>query len=190
MDCAFITVRKYYDNQTELSGFDIDELRLTNKSIFGTLTQYIDRAIFPGVPTTSEINIDRTKIEDYEKLFDMLDRAFIGSENLYQKINVLMDLYIFRNMDDVCDFLEDNNELISIVAKAQNKIREFFQSEDLFLDVVTYPGSTYEKQLVINISTELSPCEAIDKLDMFDEIWWIDASENYDAKLCIQVEYK
>ncbi len=157
---------------------------------FAPIIQYVSRVIFSDLPKTSEIEVNYDKINDYEKLFDRLDRAYMGSEKINQKIDFLSKIYVFRNSGDVYDFLGDKRQIVGLVAEARYKIREYFPHEELFLDIITYPDSIGENKLVINISTKLSPDEAISKLDMFDENWWIDASECYDTELCIQVEYK
>jgi len=53
--------------------------------------------------------------------------------------------------------------------EAYSRIRNFFPSEILFLEVATDPDEIGDKQLVIYICTDLSPQEAIDKLDQLDD---------------------
>ena len=157
---------------------------------FAPIIQYLSRVIFSDSSKTSEVVVNYGRINDYEKLFDLLDRAYIGPEKIKHKIDFLSEIYVFRNSEDAYDFLGDNRQIVGLVAEARYKIREYFPYEELFLDIITYPDSIGETKLVINISTTLSSDEAISKLDLFDENWWIDASEGYGTELCIQVEYK
>jgi len=74
--------------------------------------------------------------------------------------------------------------------EAYGKIREYFPSAKLILEVVADPEADKEKELVIFIRTNLPPDEALDRLELLDRNWWLDASLDSGEKLCIHVGFE
>lgn len=60
----------------------------------------------------------------------------------------------------------------------------------LFLEVFTDSEAVNESQLVIFIATNLTPDKAVERLDQLDEDWWLDALEQSQGKLCINLEFR
>ena len=58
------------------------------------------------------------------------------------------------------------------------------------MEVLSDPSYPDGKELLISISTSLPPNEAIRGLDAFDDEWWLSASTNSSADICIKVEYR
>jgi len=113
-----------------------------------------------------------------------------GDTKLNHDMILLNNKYTLKTVKDVYDFVGNNLHLLPLLMEAYHRIRNFFPSEILFLEVVTDPDEIGEKQLVIYICTDLSPRDAIDKLDQLDDNWWLNASDASDSKLLIQVEYE
>ncbi len=58
------------------------------------------------------------------------------------------------------------------------------------MDVHSSPAHTEEKEVLISVSTTMSPREAIARLDMVDdELWFEDSNEHY-VNICLKLEYK
>lgn len=113
-----------------------------------------------------------------------------GQAGLNRSMVLLNSKYTIRNAKEVSDFLSDNKYLLPLLIEAHDKVRDYFPTEILFLEVATDPDEVGEKELVIYICTGQKPKAAIEKLDMLDESWWLDASTVSESKLLIQVEYE
>lgn len=105
-------------------------------------------------------------------------------------IQALEQIYKFRNRDAVRAFLMEDPSATRLLSEAYGRIRKYFPDSEIFMEVVTDPDFLCEKELVVSIVTDLSPREAIKRLDAFDEDWWLDASDRSRASICIKVEYK
>jgi len=113
-----------------------------------------------------------------------------GDTKLNHDMVFLNNKYTLKTAADVYDFVGSNPHLLPLLMEAYHRIRNYFPSEILFLEVVTDPDEIGEKQLVIYICTDLSPRDAIDKLDLLDDNWWLNVPDASDSKLLIQVEYE
>jgi len=139
-----------------------------------------------------EIRYDEvlSSIERFKELFELIEKDFVGLEYLHRELTLLNRIYTFRKPSEVSDFLSDNVYLVPLLVEAYGKIREYFPSAKLILEVVADPEADKEKELVIFIRTNLPPDEALDRLELLDRNWWLDASLDSDEKLCIHVEFE
>jgi len=139
-----------------------------------------------------EIRYDEvlSSIERFKELFELIEKVFVGLEYLHRELTLLNRIYTFRKPSEVSDFLSDNVYLVPLLVEAYGKIREYFPSAKLILEVVADPEADKEKELVIFICTNLPPDEALDRLELLDRNWWLDASLDSSEKLCIHVEFK
>ena len=126
----------------------------------------------------------------FKELFELIEKVFVGLEYLHRELTLLNRIYTFRKPSEVSDFLSDNVYLVPLLVEAYGKIREYFPSAKLILEVVADPEADKEKELVIFICTNLPPDEALDRLELLDRNWWLDASLDSDEKLCIHVEFE
>jgi uncharacterized protein (UPF0332 family) len=99
-------------------------------------------------------------------------------------------LYIFRDADEVTDFLEENPFLIPLLQEAYTHIKEYFPHSDVVLEVDTDPEIMGVKDLVAFIVVEQAVEEACDTLDRLDQEWWLDASDRGQDLFHIALEYK
>lgn len=105
-------------------------------------------------------------------------------------IQWLERLYTFREREEVLWFLESYPFLASLLLEAYDNIGNYFPYTQVFLEVVSDPEATNDYQLVSSIATNLDPGEVIDRLEQFDEDWWLDALDRAQGKLCINVEFQ
>ena len=126
----------------------------------------------------------------FKELFELIEKDFVGLEYLHRELTLLNRIYTVRKPPEVSDFLSDNVYLVPLLVEAYGKIREYFPSAKLILEVVADPEANKEKELVIFIRTNLPPDEALDRLELLDRNWWLDASLDSGEKLCIHVEFE
>ena len=105
-------------------------------------------------------------------------------------VEFLERLYTFRERGEVLGFLEKYPFLVSLLLEAYNEIGNYFPYSQVFLEVVTDPEVTDDSQLVIFIATDLDPFETDARLERFDEAWWLDALDQAQGKLYINVEFR
>ncbi|WP_334102303.1 hypothetical protein [Methanothrix soehngenii] len=123
-------------------------------------------------------------------LVQKLEPNFTGIKNLNEDLRAAAEVYILRRPNDVYDFLKKGPSAIGLISEAYERIRDHFPLNEIFMEVLTDPGSPMEKELSISISTSLPPIDAIRKLDAFDDGWWLGASSGSPADICIKVEYR
>lgn len=119
-----------------------------------------------------------------------LEPNFTGIKNLNEDLWAATEVYTLRRPNDVYDFLKKEPSAIGLISEAYERIRDHFPLNEIFMEVLTDPGSPMEKELLISISTSLPPIDAIRKLDAFDDGWWLGASSGSPADISIKVEYR
>jgi len=79
-------------------------------------------------------------------------------------------------------YLNDNclNEILNIII---NKINDYFDYAYLRLEYI-------DDQLMLLIITDYSLEQALEKLAIFDEHWWIDNQYIANGKICIDIQSK
>jgi hypothetical protein len=95
-----------------------------------------------------------------------------------------------RNNEAADCFLKGHQYLEPILEEAADRIDDYFPGSPLVLEVVNDPESTEDRQLVLFIVTDLGPAQAMERLDRFDEDWWVDALDKAQGKLCITLEFR
>jgi len=103
---------------------------------------------------------------------------------------LLATKYTFHNSFETTKFIKNNSFLVPLLLEAEKVIREYFTDEELFLEVIHDAEDIDFEELIIFIHTNLSPKEALDRLDKIDEEWWIDASIKSKGKLNINIEFE
>jgi hypothetical protein len=102
----------------------------------------------------------------------------------------LGQLYTFRQQAEVLRFLERFPFLVSLLLEAHGQVENYFPRSPVSLEVVADPEVADDCQLVLSIATDFAPDEAVDRLERFDEDWWLDALDRAQGKLCINVEFR
>lgn len=107
-----------------------------------------------------------------------------------RQIRRLRERYEFRENATVEDYLEKNPSLRGLLARAHNKIREYFGSDvHAVLEMVKGFEADDDERLFVFIQTELSSDEALDRLDELYDRWWLGTLSGVQPKLNIDVEY-
>lgn len=101
---------------------------------------------------------------------------------------VLEQLYTFRDPAIVHLFLHQHPHLISLLLEAISHIRKYFPDQQTFLEVISNPEAVSSQLVAIIVETS-SPDEAFERLERFDNEWWISAVGRAKGKLCVNVEF-
>ncbi|MBI3089202.1 MAG: hypothetical protein HYY96_00925 [Candidatus Tectomicrobia bacterium] len=92
-------------------------------------------------------------------------------------INLLRSFYQFSNTTDVITFLIVNPFLIGLLLDATEQIRECVgQNVELVLRFVSEPEEDDSEELFVFIMTGLPVEEALKRLNVLHEKWWLEAS--------------
>lgn len=119
----------------------------------------------------------------------IIDTASVSKKE--PKSVALEKLYTYRRPKEVKEFLAAHPFLEPLLVEAYNKLDDYFGPQpDVVLEVVTDPEAIDDRELFAFIRTSLPSHEALEKLDQFDENWWLDAGDQVDGKLCIHLEFK
>jgi hypothetical protein len=71
-------------------------------------------------------------------------------------------------------FLDKHKDIADLVLEAHAKIRDFFTSETLLLELISDINIEGGEELFVYIQTYLSVEEAVEKINDFDEQWFLD----------------
>ena len=124
-------------------------------------------AVFVATILTSPLGDNAITIND--------SLRYIGEPHI-----IAQELHLIKT-DKAVDILKENWDLHILISRAEIKIKDYFGLTPLYLD------SLGEDKLVLSIITEKSPEEALNKLDKFDNEWWIENEKLAKGKLCIEV---
>ena len=82
--------------------------------------------------------------------------------------------------------------MIDVVFESFSEISKYFQEHTPRLSMVYDPENSdpSSSELAVNIQTSLEPLEALQKLDEFDENWWLDNVAEVDGAICFRLEYE
>lgn len=97
----------------------------------------------------------------------------------------------FRNKDSIIAFFEQYPEITTKLFEARENILKFFPNHSFALELMADLENENEddSQLILYIQTTLSPDEAIERLDKFDDEWWLDVDIAVQEKVCLTLEY-
>jgi hypothetical protein len=107
-----------------------------------------------------------------------------------QEIERLQEIYSFLRKEEVAGFLESYPYLVPLLFEACPQVRKHFGCDaPVFLEVVTDPEATDDRELYALIGTRLPPEAALEKLERFDNEWWSAVLDRAQCKLCIDVGF-
>ena len=170
----------------------LGELQMQNLSNQGSATtvvreprfdelRYPDRVDreFLKLTTRFETHFEYGVPEDVEALFNR------------DKLDSLCSTYDLRNQEEILEYLNNHIFLVPFLLEIYGKILEYFPYPKITLRVITDSEEDDDgiTQLEIFIYTNLDPDEAVDRLDEFDEGWWLDASLRANGKLSIHLGF-
>ena len=95
-----------------------------------------------------------------------------------------------KNAREIVEYIVKNPAANEVVEETYCNIRGYFPEADFRLEVYRDPGGGMNSKLALYIQTEDEPEEALDKLDQFDQNFWIDRMDSYDPYLQVYLEYR
>lgn len=101
----------------------------------------------------------------------------------------LNDIFKFKNREDINMFLGNNPGIKPFLIKISENVFNFFPNHSLSLEFIPDYDSDIQPQLAVMIETRLSVDEALNKLDDFDENWWLDIDSSDKEKVFVALEY-
>lgn len=104
-------------------------------------------------------------------------------------IESLEKLYSWRGKTEILQFLKKHHFVIPVLLEAPDKICHYFPDAQLFLEVVSDPEGIDDAMLELAICINLEPDEAVDKLNKFQDDWWLNLSDKIRQPLCPILEY-
>jgi hypothetical protein len=94
--------------------------------------------------------------------------------------------YVLVDEARVLDFLDAHQGLDKLLLEAYEHIHAYFPDSQNRLEVITDPELGYQ-QLLVTIITPSNVDEAMDRLDLFRNDWWLDNLWRANEKLLIDV---
>jgi len=145
---------------------------------------------FGGRPLSSAYDLER----EIQKWQERTTSAISLSETQLQS---LKKHYVFRDEVEVKSTLREYPSLVQLLLDTHSRIEAHFPGSQVFLEVSIdyeasdqYPMMTGNyKELVISISTSLSPRDAMKALREFYDNWWLKVSENVKRNVSVGLEF-
>jgi hypothetical protein len=105
-------------------------------------------------------------------------------------LQLVRENYILKDYRGVSEFLETYPFLVPLLTEVFIKIQHYFEPyPQVFLDVIKEPEFPNDVRLAVFIRTNLSPEDALKKLDRLDQDWWLEAMIEAHGKLYIHLEF-
>nr|QNO49447.1 hypothetical protein OCBBGKCP_00004 [Methanosarcinales archaeon ANME-2c ERB4]QNT35661.1 hypothetical protein GNCGGNMO_00023 [uncultured Methanosarcinales archaeon] len=160
------------------------------RPLFNTVSQRLARGGELGYKQYFDIEHASNNLHSLLNLFNYTYQDKTSSTYPISDLLSLERHYIFRNRSEVVGFAVNNSFLLQPLHEAYKQIRNYFgESAQAVLEVVADPEFFEDQELVIFIRTDLSPDEALEKLEQIDDKWWLNVPANVRKKLCITVEF-
>ena len=104
-------------------------------------------------------------------------------------IELLEQLYTFREQIEVLEFLDKHPFLIPVLLEAPEKIRQYFPDSQLFPEVVPDVEIIDLVLLILSIRINLDPNDAVDRLNQLDWNWGLHNSSEVRSNFFTTLEY-
>lgn len=105
-------------------------------------------------------------------------------------LQILDELYQFRDHAEVTAFLQEHSFLVDILLGGYSQVQTHFGwNTPIALEVYIDPEGIGESELFALILTDSSPSDALDSLHRLDEQWWLDAAPESRCLLNFDVEF-
>jgi hypothetical protein len=102
-------------------------------------------------------------------------------------IETLSPCFNFRNMDRVLGYLMSHQFILPLLKDCYQNLRKYFEDDSLFLEVIHDPMDNDDHLLLSIKITDVS--KALDRLNQFDDDWWVNTSPKASGNLIIDVEF-
>ena len=128
------------------------------------------------------------KVVPVNDVAELIDRE-IHAKTLEQ-INILAREYEIRNPSEVALFLRDNTFLLDLLEEIPSKLRKFFGGKSKFaVELLSEPEFPSSREIFVLVLTEENAEQARNKMDKFDEKWWLKNLDKARCKLNVSLEY-
>jgi hypothetical protein len=99
--------------------------------------------------------------------------------------------YTLRRSEEVIEFLSRHSSLLEILDEAPRQIQRHFGmgSDSLILEVVKDPEAEGDEELILFIRANLPVDQALQKLDLLDDAWWLEAGSRTQGDLGMNLEF-
>ena len=119
---------------------------------------------------------------------ELIDRE-VHAKTLEQ-INILAREYEIRNAPEVAVFLRENNFLIDLLEEIPSKLKKIFGGKSKFaLELLSEPDFPSSREIFVLVLTEEDAEQARNKMNKFDEKWWLKHLDEARCKLNVSLEY-
>lgn len=98
-------------------------------------------------------------------------------------------VYLFREPDQILNFLILNPYLTPLLGETADALKQYFPDVRFALRRYVDPEISGYTRLVIEIPTKYSPKETLDRLDKFEDEWWIENEHKSKGNLTVNVEF-
>ncbi|MEG4804107.1 peptidase [Microcoleus sp. ARI1-B5] len=95
-------------------------------------------------------------------------------DDLIADFNKIRSLYRVDEPLEAFKLIIEQEVMLSVILEAHSHVRELFPSERLALEVKTDPEIANWRSLWITIYTKLEVDEALEKLTILDDTWWLE----------------
>ena len=167
---------------------EISEINLQETSSFFNSVQS---------PTTGNMsklditNFPRFKFDTsliYSNLIVIDNSTTLGLERK-DILDELKGAYEFSNVEEIRNFIMQNNYLADILKEAPKNIyRIFGKSIKLILELHSDPEEDFEELFVV-IKSPYAPQKARELMNELDRMWFLNIMDKTQGKLCITEEY-
>lgn len=159
----------------------------TKSLLIGVVVEPVLPASFPPLKPPSGSSITLPAHREVTTVWQESGLSTIRTFEL--QFSLVEQLYIFRRRNEVISFLWAHLFLVPLLLEAHGKIAECFgPAPEVVLEVVTDPEVENDRELFALVRTNLSPSEALYRLDRLDQEWWLEASLQARCLLNIDVE--
>jgi len=150
-------------------------------------TQPLEALFFPRALLELRDKLVEKEVDQdvWRKFLAYLGQAHSGEG----KLDWLYGRCTRRDDRAVDQFLTANNFLVDLLCTVAVKLEEHLLRCELFLEVISYPDSIDDKQLVVSVRTDMSDDDADDALEKFDDDWWLDNLHRAQGKVCVVLEF-
>ncbi|MBS3908738.1 MAG: hypothetical protein KGZ93_03820 [Actinobacteria bacterium] len=132
--------------------------------------------------------VSASAVQGLKKVMEWKDIGTTTARISQQEKLLLEKMYDLRGGTEVMGLIEKQPFLSTLLIDAYRKVLSYFPEAHRYLDVIRDPESPEGSRLALYIATTLAPEEAVERLEQFDEDWWLDTIDNTRGKLIIDVE--
>jgi hypothetical protein len=120
----------------------------------------------------------------------MEGRIKITMLSSYDNIHKLKEYYSINNLKDIHQYIQNVNFPIEFLIQAANEIRRVFGVEtEIALNLIDDPSLIEEKILFAVIYTKLSVEDALHKINLLDEEWFLSHQNECNGRFNFDVDW-